>query len=139
MLVTTSGDCSAKIWKTSDWTLLRELRHDSQRWVWDAAFSADSRYLFTGEIHVSKIGSIKYLKKILLSLSHPKTGTFLQTNIVTCFWLLQVRQTAMHVYGKLQTVHWSASTADIRSQSLRSPSGIKSYKAGAGACRGACH
>lgn len=49
MLVTTSGDCSAKVWRTSDWTLLRELRNDTQRWVWDAAFSIDSRYLFTGQ------------------------------------------------------------------------------------------
>ncbi|XP_028173381.1 target of rapamycin complex subunit lst8 [Ostrinia nubilalis] len=48
MLVTTSGDCSARLWRTSDWSLLRELRHDTQRWVWDAAFSIDSRYLFTG-------------------------------------------------------------------------------------------
>ncbi|KAJ8722213.1 hypothetical protein PYW08_004615 [Mythimna loreyi] len=48
MLVTTSSDCSAKVWRTSDWTLLRELRNDTQRWVWDAAFSIDSRYLFTG-------------------------------------------------------------------------------------------
>lgn len=48
MLVTTSGDCSARVWRTSDWSMLRELRHDTQRWVWDAAFSIDSRYLFTG-------------------------------------------------------------------------------------------
>ncbi|XP_062525778.1 target of rapamycin complex subunit lst8 isoform X3 [Bombyx mori] len=48
MLVTTSGDCSAKIWRTSDWALLRELRRDTQRWVWDAAFTLDSRFLFTG-------------------------------------------------------------------------------------------
>ncbi|KOB71970.1 putative G protein beta subunit-like protein [Operophtera brumata] len=30
-----------------DWSLLQELRHDTQRWVWDAAFSIESRYLFT--------------------------------------------------------------------------------------------
>ncbi|XP_030019732.1 target of rapamycin complex subunit lst8 isoform X1 [Manduca sexta] len=48
MLVTTSGDCSAKVWRTSDWTPMRELRHETQRWVWDAAFSIDSRFLFTG-------------------------------------------------------------------------------------------
>ncbi|KAG6444509.1 hypothetical protein O3G_MSEX003392 [Manduca sexta] len=50
MLVTTSGDCSAKVWRTSDWTPMRELRHETQRWVWDAAFSIDSRFLFTGNI-----------------------------------------------------------------------------------------
>lgn len=48
MLVTTSGDCAAAVWRTSDWSRLRELRADAQRWVWDAAFSGDSRYLFTG-------------------------------------------------------------------------------------------
>ncbi|XP_045498128.1 target of rapamycin complex subunit lst8 [Colias croceus] len=48
MLVTTSGDCSARVWRTRDWSLARELRHDTQRWVWDAAFTVDSRYLFTG-------------------------------------------------------------------------------------------
>ncbi|CAG9102873.1 unnamed protein product [Plutella xylostella] len=48
MLVTTSGDCSARVWRCSDGSLRRELRHDVQRWVWDAAFSADSTYLFTG-------------------------------------------------------------------------------------------
>ncbi|XP_063536592.1 target of rapamycin complex subunit lst8 [Cydia strobilella] len=48
MLVTTSGDCTARVWRTSDWGLQRELRHDSQRWVWDCAFSNDERYLFTG-------------------------------------------------------------------------------------------
>lgn len=54
LLVTTSGDGTARIWKTSDFTLWKELRVDSKNankknvpWVWDAAFSADSQYLFT--------------------------------------------------------------------------------------------
>ncbi|GIX85477.1 target of rapamycin complex subunit lst8 [Caerostris extrusa] len=69
LLVTTSADCSAKIWRTADlnlipnnqnnessdnveWTKipttpLIELRDNNQRWVWDVAFSADSQYLFT--------------------------------------------------------------------------------------------
>ncbi|XP_044732840.1 target of rapamycin complex subunit lst8 [Chrysoperla carnea] len=47
LLVTTSADQSARVWKTSDFSLVQELKHDIQRWVWDAAFSADSQYVFT--------------------------------------------------------------------------------------------
>lgn len=47
LLVTTSGDASARVWKTPDFTLWRELKDDENRWIWDAAFSADSQYLFT--------------------------------------------------------------------------------------------
>ncbi|XP_065366076.1 protein LST8 homolog [Calliphora vicina] len=46
LLVTTSGDGTARIWKTDDFTMWRELSIDNY-WVWDAAFSADSKYLFT--------------------------------------------------------------------------------------------
>lgn len=72
--MTTSADCSAKLWRTSDLQLLLEqpnspvvekggesgdsnappivpmikLSTPNQRWVWDVAFSADSQYLFTG-------------------------------------------------------------------------------------------
>lgn len=53
LLVTTSADGTARIWKTTDFTLWRELRIETKMtnkkvpWVWDAAFSADSQYLFT--------------------------------------------------------------------------------------------
>lgn len=47
LLVTTSGDGCARVWRTADFGLWRELRDDEGRWVWDAAFSADSQYLFT--------------------------------------------------------------------------------------------
>ncbi|CAH0554363.1 unnamed protein product [Brassicogethes aeneus] len=46
-LITTSADQTAKIWSVPNFTLLQELKQDSQRWVWDAAFSADSQYVFT--------------------------------------------------------------------------------------------
>ncbi|XP_037919883.1 protein LST8 homolog [Hermetia illucens] len=45
LLVTTSGDGTARIWNVGQFDLYRELKLD--RWVWDAAFSADSKYLFT--------------------------------------------------------------------------------------------
>ena len=47
-LVTTSGDGTAKIWKTPDFTHYRTLKTENSGWVWDAAFSADSKRLFTG-------------------------------------------------------------------------------------------
>jgi len=47
MLVTTSADQTAKIWKTVDFSLAGELKDHNQRWVWDLAFSADSQYIVT--------------------------------------------------------------------------------------------
>lgn len=47
LLVTTSADTTAKIWKTADFSLVTELHDANQRWVWDVAFSADSRYIVT--------------------------------------------------------------------------------------------
>lgn len=48
LLLTTSADQTAKIWKTSDFSEMQALQHESKRWVWDAEFSADSQYIFTG-------------------------------------------------------------------------------------------
>uniref|UniRef100_T1JHF2 Target of rapamycin complex subunit lst8 n=1 Tax=Strigamia maritima TaxID=126957 RepID=T1JHF2_STRMM len=47
LLVTTSADQTAKIWKTVDFSLATELEAPNQRWVWDVAFSADSQYVVT--------------------------------------------------------------------------------------------
>ena len=48
-LATCSADTTIKLWSTSnyEYTLERTLA-GHQRWVWDAAFSADSAYLVTG-------------------------------------------------------------------------------------------
>ncbi|ALC48296.1 Lst8 [Drosophila busckii] len=46
MLVTTSGDGTACIWKIEDFSKWCELVIKGY-WVWDAAFSADSKWLFT--------------------------------------------------------------------------------------------
>lgn len=48
LLVTTAGDGTAKLWRTPDFEFHRELPIESG-WVWDAAFSADSRRIFTGK------------------------------------------------------------------------------------------
>lgn len=47
-LATTSADQTAKLWKTSDFSLHSTLQTENQRWVWDIAFSADSQYAITG-------------------------------------------------------------------------------------------
>ncbi|KAK7573855.1 hypothetical protein V9T40_011046 [Parthenolecanium corni] len=48
LLVTTSADQTASIWKTEDFSLYRQLKYDGgQRWVWDASFTNDSQYLVT--------------------------------------------------------------------------------------------
>jgi len=49
-LATCSADHTIKLWSTSnyEYTLERTLT-GHQRWVWDAAFSADSAYLVTGQ------------------------------------------------------------------------------------------
>lgn len=50
LLVTSSADQTACIWKTSDFSLKQELKDEHQRWVWDTAFSNDSEHLLTGKI-----------------------------------------------------------------------------------------
>ncbi|PBC28217.1 Target of rapamycin complex subunit lst8 [Apis cerana cerana] len=47
LLVTTSADQTARVWKTTDFSEVQVLQHEAKRWVWDAAFSADSQYIFT--------------------------------------------------------------------------------------------
>ena len=49
-LATCSADHTVKLWSTEeyDFTLLKTLT-GHQKWVWDAAFSADSAYLVTGQ------------------------------------------------------------------------------------------
>lgn len=46
--MTTSADQTARVWKTTDFSEVQILQHEAKRWVWDAAFSADSQYIFTG-------------------------------------------------------------------------------------------
>ena len=48
LLATTLADQTTKIWRTADLTLHAELKENTQRWVWDCAFSGDSQYIITG-------------------------------------------------------------------------------------------
>lgn len=41
-----------------DFSLVRELKQEGQRWVWDAAFSGDDQYIFSGKL----IGWMNYFK-----------------------------------------------------------------------------
>lgn len=55
LLVTTAGDSTAKLWKAPDFTLHRTLLLDNNGWIWDVAFSADSKRIFTGKFRVDRL------------------------------------------------------------------------------------
>ncbi|KAG8298856.1 Target of rapamycin complex subunit lst8 [Homalodisca vitripennis] len=61
LLVTTSADQSARVWKTADFSLVQELKVDNgQRWVWDVAFSADSQYIITASSdNIARLWSVE--------------------------------------------------------------------------------
>jgi len=60
LLVTTSADKTAKVWRTGDFSLAQELSAEGQRWVWSAAFTADSEYLVTASSEgMGRLWSIK--------------------------------------------------------------------------------
>lgn len=56
-LATCSADATVKIWSTSRYEFaLEKTLVGHQRWVWDAAFSADSAYLVTASSdHVARL------------------------------------------------------------------------------------
>jgi G protein beta subunit-like protein len=56
-LATCSADATVKIWSTSRYEFaLEKTLIGHQRWVWDAAFSADSAYLVTASSdHVARL------------------------------------------------------------------------------------
>lgn len=48
LLVTTSADQTASVWRTKDFSLCQKLSvSGGQKWVWDAAFTNDSQYVIT--------------------------------------------------------------------------------------------
>jgi len=57
-LVTTGSDGLAKLWDTTTWELTQSLQN--QKWVWDAAFCADSSYLVTASSdHVARLWNLR--------------------------------------------------------------------------------
>ncbi|GJQ84010.1 hypothetical protein Trydic_g10477 [Trypoxylus dichotomus] len=78
LLITTSADQTARIWRTSDYTLVQELKQENQRWVWDAAFSSDSQYVFTASSdNFAKLWNIKTGKLEREYTGHQKAVTAL--------------------------------------------------------------
>lgn len=50
-LATCSADSTVRLWSTINYDYTPEkVLTGHQRWVWDAAFSADSAYLVTGKL-----------------------------------------------------------------------------------------
>lgn len=48
MFVTTSADSTAKLWNFNDYEYIQTLSEtDQKKWIWDAAFTADSKYVCT--------------------------------------------------------------------------------------------
>jgi G protein beta subunit-like protein len=57
-LVTTCSDGYAKLWDTTTWDLTQTLQN--KKWVWDAAFCADSSYLVTASSdHVARLWNLR--------------------------------------------------------------------------------
>lgn len=57
-LVTTGSDGLAKLWDTTTWELTQTL--PNQKWVWDAAFCADSSYLVTASSdHIPRLWNLR--------------------------------------------------------------------------------
>jgi len=80
LLVTTSADCTAKLWDTSTYEFINELTVEGQRWVWDVAFSADSQYMFTASSDgVARLWSIPTpeVKRLYKENGHTKAVTCL--------------------------------------------------------------
>lgn len=70
--MTTSADQTARVWRTTDFSEVQVLQHEAKRWVWDAAFSADSQYIFTG----------KYCIFLLFLNPFPLRSKFLSTRVI---------------------------------------------------------
>lgn len=79
ILVTSSADQTAKLWNAaSDFSLLKELKVENQRWVWDIAFSADSQYLFTASSdNFARLWSLNDYKIVREYSGHQKALTCL--------------------------------------------------------------
>jgi len=59
-LVTTASDGTASLWDTTTWELTQTLTHKKTKWVWDAAFCADSSYLVTASSdHVARLWNLR--------------------------------------------------------------------------------
>jgi WD40 repeat protein len=61
-LATCSADSTVKIWSTVNFEYTPEKTLTGhQRWVWDAAFSADSAYLVTGKFNERNCAEVSFI------------------------------------------------------------------------------
>lgn len=77
LLATCSADQTCKIWRTSNFSLMTELSikssnpgESSRGWMWGCAFSGDSQYIVTGEIHLPCRPALLAQWQLLLLLPH---------------------------------------------------------------------
>lgn len=78
-LVTTSSDGTAKLWDTATWELTHTLQ--SQKWVWDAAFCADSSYLVTASSdHVARLWNLQKGSVVRQYYGHQSSVTCVALN-----------------------------------------------------------
>jgi target of rapamycin complex subunit LST8 len=79
-LVTTGSDGKAKLWDTQTWELSQTLSA-STKWVWDAAFCADSSYLVTASSdHVARLWNLRSGDVVLQYHGHQSTVTCVALN-----------------------------------------------------------
>jgi len=79
-LVTTSSDCTARLWDTSTWELTQTLAQH-QKWVWDAAFSADSSYLVTASSdHSARLWNLRSGEVVRQYTGHQSAVTCVALN-----------------------------------------------------------
>ena len=83
LLATTSADCTVQIWRTADFSRMTELKENSQRWVWDCAFSSDSQYIITGKL--TTIGAPIHYHLISLHLGWTLNRITININVI-CSW-----------------------------------------------------
>ncbi|BES97453.1 protein LST8 homolog [Nesidiocoris tenuis] len=60
LMASCSSDSTCKVWDTEDFQLIHEFRHELHRWVWNSAFTADSKYIFTGSSdHTARLWNLE--------------------------------------------------------------------------------
>jgi G protein beta subunit-like protein len=77
--VCTASDGTAELWDTTTWELTQTLRHP--KWVWDAAFCADSSYLVTAcSDHVARLWNLRTGSVVRQYFGHPSAVTCVALN-----------------------------------------------------------
>ena len=75
-----TGDGTAKLWSTETWELSQNLQEHT-KWVWDAAFCADSSYLVTASSdYVARLWNLRTGKLVQQYLGHQLAVTCVALN-----------------------------------------------------------